>query len=316
MQSSGWKIIFHFNFLLASFSLFSCTDHAWFFFYGLPICPSAHFVNYVNSRVYIKYKLIPQIFLWYFLSLWLVLVNSKAGRIRTHGWKWQGCRLTPKVEKESFGCQRRGRTFTEDLLRVKYSTNCKLPSCEEGRDYYHFYLSFYSSVKTRFKDVQLPAQGDLESKKQGLDTDSSPLSSTVPASLMATALGQERWWGGAGEVVGRGRVGKGGRKWHGMLLGREPPSPRLDGATRRGKFGERPWEVPFPSETWSFCLPPSHLHGFPNLDEPQKCDAKWETRHEKPYTIWLHLYEMFRRDESIATECRLAVARGWEGDRD
>lgn len=101
-------------------------------------------------------------------------------------------------KRKSFGCQRRGRTFTEDLLRVKYSTNCKLPSCEEGRDYYHVYLSFYSSEKTRFKEVQLPAQGDLDSKKQGLDTDSSPLSSRVPASLMATALGQERWWGGAG----------------------------------------------------------------------------------------------------------------------
>ena len=39
-------------------------------------CPSAHFVNYVNSRVYIKYKLIPQIFLWYSFfpcdwSLWV-----------------------------------------------------------------------------------------------------------------------------------------------------------------------------------------------------------------------------------------------------
>ena len=105
----------------------------------------------------------------------------------TQGWK-----------RKSFGCQRRGRTFTEDLLCVKYSTNCKLPSCEEGRNYYHFYLSFYSSEKTRFKEVQLPAQGDLDSKKRGLDTDSSLLSSTVPASPMATALGQERWWGRAG----------------------------------------------------------------------------------------------------------------------
>lgn len=126
-------------------------------------------------------------------------MSSKVGRIRTHGWKRQGCRLTPKIEKERVLGVREG---VERLLKICYVSSTVLTANfhlvrKEGINY-HFYLSFYSSEKTRFKEVQLPAQGDLDSKKRGLDTDSSLLSSTVPASPMATALGQERWWGRAG----------------------------------------------------------------------------------------------------------------------
>lgn len=185
--------------------------------------------------------------------------------------------------------------FTEDLLCVKYSTNCKLPTCEwkEGRNYYHFYLSFYSSEKRRLKEVQLPAQGHLDSKKQGLDTDSSPLSSIVPASLMATALGQERWWG---------RAGWGREEGNGM------------GCSWIGNQHHQGWLVPHGGEssvrgpgrsfsvlrcdgflTWMKLIP---WVSWPGWNSEMRCEVK-ETRHERPYTIWFPLYEMFRRDESI-----------------
>ena len=132
-QSSGWKMIFHFNSPVVNFSLFSYIGHVWFFFYQLPICSFAHFVCYVNSRAYVIDD--PDPSLAPFVSLWLVPMSSWGSRPRTHGWKGKGCRFGLKVKKirKSFRCQGRGRMFTEDLLCAKDSTNYKLPSCEEGR---------------------------------------------------------------------------------------------------------------------------------------------------------------------------------------
>ena len=51
----------------------------------------------------------------------------------------------------------------------------------------HFYLSFYSSEKPRFKEVQLHALGHLDTKRQGQDLDPDAPSSTAPASPIVTA---------------------------------------------------------------------------------------------------------------------------------
>ena len=98
-----------FQFPTCQFQPFSCTDHAWFFFYGLPICPSTHFVNYVDSRIYIKYKLIPQILLWYssFPSDWSLWV-AKLAESGPMGEKGKATDWRPRLKKKEFWMSEKG----------------------------------------------------------------------------------------------------------------------------------------------------------------------------------------------------------------
>lgn len=161
--------------------------------------------------------------------------------------------------------------FTEQLI-AKCSTNCKLPSCEEGSYYYHFYLSFYSSEKPRFKEVKLHAQGHPATERQGQGVDWGLPSSKGPAGPTMTARGHERQR----------------RRWRGWM-GESSPLPRLDGVMWGGDSCTG-WKVRWcPGESFpplrckGFSLPPSHLlHGLPtwmnlnNMRQSERSQA-WKT---------------------------------------
>ena len=48
-----------------------------------------------------------------------------------------------------------------------------------------------------------------------------------------------------------------------------------------------------------------------NMDEPQKCYAKWKGPDTKDYILWSSLYEISRKGRFIEIESRSGFAYGW-----
>lgn len=188
-QSSGWKMIFYFNFLIICQLQPIFIYWLGFFFYELPICSFVHFVCYLNSRIYI---IKAPIFLWHPLCPYGCAGDwgAEPGHMGEKG-EVADLGLRFKKIRKSFGCQERERIFTEYLLRAKYNTNCKLPSCEEGGYYYHFSLSFCSSEKPRFKEIKRHAQGRPGTERQSQAMNTDPPNSKAPAGPTRTAHGSQ-----------------------------------------------------------------------------------------------------------------------------
>ena len=56
-----------------------------------------------------------------------------------------------------------------------------------------------------------------------------------------------------------------------------------------------------------------------NMDEPWRYHTKWKkpVSHKRPYTVWLHLYEMSKMGKSIVMKSGLMVANvGGLGEND